>query len=104
MVGNWPEVDLTAGAAVVGDLHLDVGDGGGAARFERWLEALDAPRLLVVGDLFDTWLGPASAREPGARRVIAALGAAGERGVGCAVVPGNRDFLLGADFEAASGC
>ena len=24
MVGNWPEVDLAVGAAVIGDLHLDI--------------------------------------------------------------------------------
>lgn len=104
MVGNWPEVDLAVGAAVIGDLHLDIADEVRALAFARWLEALEAPRLVILGDLFDAWLGPGSARESGARCVIAALSAARERGTACDVVPGNRDFLLDGSFERASGC
>ncbi|MAF65744.1 MAG: UDP-2,3-diacylglucosamine diphosphatase [Planctomycetes bacterium] len=104
MVGKWPEVDLSAGAAVIGDLHLDTADEERAKSFTRWLEALAVPRLVILGDLFDAWLGPGSAGERGAGEVIAALAAARERGVLCDLVPGNRDFLLDGSFERTSGC
>ena len=106
-------IPLETGAVLVGDLHLDVsGDVSGPAgdqarrereRFTDWLAGLDAPRLVVLGDLFDAWVGPAHARLPAAREVTGALAALARRGTAVDVLHGNRDFLLGPSFERETG-
>ena len=100
-----PEVELAPGTLCIGDLHLDVSPAGGDhAPFVRWLAGLrDVPRLVILGDLFDAWIGPAQRRIEPARRACEALAALRARGAAIDVVPGNRDFLLDADFERASG-
>lgn len=97
-----PEVPLPAGALFVGDLHLDPAGDAGTAAFLAWLEgASGAPALVVLGDLFEYWVGPALLGQ--ARPVVEALRGAVERGTAVHLVPGNRDFLLDARFERATG-
>jgi len=96
-------VELPAGTVFIGDLHLDVDDLHAVARFELTLAALrPAPRIVFVGDVFEYWIGPAQGAGEGGQRVLAALAAAA-RDAAVDVVPGNRDFLLEARFERASG-
>lgn len=97
-------LELAPGTVAITDLHLSpVGDPR-TDTFIRWCDGLrDAPRLLILGDLFDMWVGPRQARLPGTARALAALRRLTDRGVGVDVVPGNRDALMGAAFEAASG-
>ena len=94
---------IPAGTRVIADLHLDPAGDARLDRFEAWLEALEAPRLVILGDLFEVWVGPAQARMVGARRVIEALHARHRKGTALDIVPGNRDFLLGSDFERSTG-
>jgi UDP-2,3-diacylglucosamine hydrolase len=97
-------IALEPGALAIADLHLDLEDARRTSDFSAWLDALPAaPRLIVLGDLFEFWVGPAHARLPGARAVLAALARAVERGTAVDLVPGNRDFLLDARFERACG-
>lgn len=99
-----PEVILPPATRVIADLHLDLGSPGSAEPFLRWLGAIpDLPRLVVLGDFFDVWVGPAQARLPGAAAVLDALRARTARGTEIDVVHGNRDFLLDASFEARTG-
>jgi UDP-2,3-diacylglucosamine hydrolase len=98
-----PEVELAPGALAIADLHLDLGAEPGGRAFARWLDALEAPELVVLGDLFDVWVGPAQAVLPGAPAVLDALAGLAARGVGLAVVHGNRDFLLGGWFARRTG-
>ncbi len=99
-----PELDLAPGTLLIADLHLDVEDEAALAGFGAFLERNgSAPRLAILGDLFEYWLGPAHARTPGGERVLAALRALTASGTAVDVVPGNRDFLLDASFEEASG-
>ncbi len=100
---SWPELRLEAGTRIIADLHLDLGREDPGPGFAAWLDALDAPRLIVLGDLFDYWIGPAQERLPGGARVLDALARLGARGIGLDLVPGNRDFLLGARFEQRTG-
>ncbi|HEU4646739.1 MAG TPA: UDP-2,3-diacylglucosamine diphosphatase, partial [Burkholderiales bacterium] len=66
-----------------------------------------AAALYILGDLFEYWIGDdeldATHGDPLARRVAAALGQLAKRGVGIAFMHGNRDFLIGRRFGAASG-
>lgn len=97
-------IALEPGALAVADLHLDLEDERRCADFAAWLDALPAaPRLIVLGDLFEFWVGPAHARLAGARAVLEALARAVRRGTAIDLVPGNRDFLLDARFERACG-
>jgi len=98
-------VELEPGTLVIADLHLDVGPAGaGNERFITFLRALrGVPRLLILGDLFDAWIGPAQAALPAAAEVIVALADAVHHGTAVDVLHGNRDFLLESRFEALSG-
>ncbi len=99
-----PTIELSTPTAVVADLHLDTGAAGNARAFTDWLARCEGlARLVILGDLFDVWVGPAQAREPGAEAVLTALAACVARGTQVEVVPGNRDFLLGSAFEVRSG-
>jgi len=104
VMGALPEVELRAGSLAIADLHLDAADETGAQGCARWLGELSGcPRLVLLGDLFDAWVGPAHAALPGARAVTGALAALARRGCAIDLVPGNRDFLLDAVFERAAG-
>jgi len=100
-----PEIELAIGTLVVADLHLDTADeGGDLASFCIWLEGLEeVPRLVILGDLFEYWFGPAQEASPGASRVLDALARRVASGTRIDLVPGNRDFLLGQSFEARTG-
>lgn len=100
-----PRIHLEAGACVIADLHLDVGPSGGESReFLEFLARLRGhPRLVILGDLFDAWIGPAQLELAAAQRVVAALRALADSGTRLEIVHGNRDFLLEQRFEAASG-
>jgi UDP-2,3-diacylglucosamine hydrolase len=97
------EIELAPGALAIGDLHLDASRADDARAFERFLDdARDAPALVILGDLFEAWVGPAHAELAGARAVLDALARWTSRGAKLEFVPGNRDFLLGEDFERAT--
>jgi UDP-2,3-diacylglucosamine hydrolase len=99
-----PEVEMLVGSLVIADLHLDLERDDALRGFLAFLEAAqDAPRLLILGDLFEYWIGGAQAESAGGRRVLAALGKLTRSGSALDVVPGNRDFLLDDRFERASG-
>lgn len=99
-----PEVQLEPGTRIVADLHLDLADAEGSARFMAWLAVLrGTPRLVVLGDLFDVWVGPAQERLPLGPAVLGALGRLVEGGTRLEILHGNRDFLLDWRFEARTG-
>ncbi len=101
---NLPEVQLQPGTAVLCDLHLDLGDVNPSAEFERVLESLHgAPRLVILGDLFDYWVGPGQMKLQGAGRILDALAALTKAGTQLDVLFGNRDFLLDERFVARTG-
>ena len=89
----------------ISDLHLDAGDLRSVRRFTDFIErdALSAERLYILGDLFEAWIGD---DDDDARLapIVTALARLTRSGVPCAVMHGNRDFLLGGGFCAATGC
>ncbi len=99
-----PELALERGASIVADLHLDAASAEHASAFVEFVaRTVRGPQLFVLGDLFEAWVGPAHARLDGARRVFDALRDYTRGGGALEFVPGNRDFLLGRDFELAVG-
>jgi UDP-2,3-diacylglucosamine hydrolase len=87
----------------VSDLHLAAERSRTTERFLRFLRE-DAARhreLVVLGDLFEFWIGDDGAAA--ARPVIDALKAASAGGLRLLLMHGNRDPLLGHAFAAATG-
>jgi UDP-2,3-diacylglucosamine hydrolase len=89
----------------ISDLHLDPArpDITGQALDFLGREAQGADALYILGDLFEAWVGDDDP-EPEKRRVIEALRRLAEGGLPCHFMHGNRDFLVGDGFAAASGC
>jgi len=92
-------------ALFISDLHLSEERPAANEQFIDFLEtkARRADALYILGDLFEYWIGDDDLEEP-FNAVIAGLlrGLTGE-GVPTYVMHGNRDFLLGERFCAATG-
>lgn len=88
----------------ISDLHLDESRPGIVGQFERFLEkvAPGAEALYVLGDLFEYWVGDDSIGLPFPARIAARLKAA-SASVPMYFMHGNRDFIAGRGFEAATG-
>jgi UDP-2,3-diacylglucosamine hydrolase len=89
----------------VSDLHLDAGHPEAIRRFTDFVEqrAMHAREVFILGDLFEAWVGD-DEDDPRLAPVLDALARLRDAGVATAVMHGNRDFLLGTKFCAATGC
>jgi UDP-2,3-diacylglucosamine hydrolase len=89
----------------ISDLHLDAGEPEAIRRFLGFIEreAHAARELYILGDLFEAWVGDDD-DDPRLAPIVAALAGLTRAGVPCAVMHGNRDFLIGPRFCAATGC
>jgi UDP-2,3-diacylglucosamine hydrolase len=67
-------------------------------------EASRADALYILGDLFEYWIGDDAAETLGYGPVLQSIRALSDSGVPVYFMRGNRDFLVGSDFEAATGC
>jgi UDP-2,3-diacylglucosamine hydrolase len=87
------------------DLHLSPDRAGVAEAFHRFCAgpARDAAAVYVLGDLFDWWVGDDQMADPFVAEIVASLAAIRAAGVPLFVGRGNRDFMLGERFAAASG-
>jgi UDP-2,3-diacylglucosamine hydrolase len=86
----------------VSDLHLSPGTPRTAEAFERYLSATTADMVVVLGDLFEVWIGDDIDDDPFARRCLDALHrCCFDRVV--ALMVGNRDFLVGCKLLAGLG-
>lgn len=90
---------------LLSDLHLAAERPAAAAAFHAFARgpARGAAAVYVMGDLFDSWVGDDQRREPFASAVVASLRGISDAGVPLYIARGNRDFLLGDDFCAATG-
>lgn len=89
----------------VSDLHLDATAPQAVEQFARFLET-QAPAcdgLYILGDLLETWIGDDD-DEPVRAAICAALRRLTRLGTPCWIMRGNRDFLLGEQFEQRTGC
>lgn len=95
-------------ALLISDLHLNRGQPATLARFLRFCarEAGEHAELVILGDLFEYWVGDDTLDDPDdevSRAAASALRALTTRGVRLYVMHGNRDLLLGAGFLRATG-
>ena len=87
---------------VTGDVHLAPDDPERAALFLEFFRQAraQADRLVILGDLFDYWVGPAHGLRCCYRPVIEAFRAAAAEGFPIDFICGNRDFLGPRDLES----
>jgi len=87
----------------ISDLHLSPDLPRVTAGFLRYLEqARGTEALYVLGDLFEAWVGD-DHRDDYNNAAINAFRTLSDAGTALFFVHGNRDFLLGAGFAAATG-
>ena len=100
---------MTQRALFISDLHLAGERPAANEQFFGFLrdEASRAQALYVLGDLFEYWAGDDELKDPAgdplAAEVAAGFKSLAKAGVQVRLMHGNRDFLVGDGFLAASG-
>lgn len=97
---------MAAVTLLISDLHLCAERPAITALFLEFLrtEARAGQALYILGDLFEFWAGDEVVELEEFRPTVEGLRALSASGVPVYVMHGNRDFLVGAGFERASGC
>lgn len=92
-------------ALFVSDLHLHPSRPATARLFRNFLSgpARSAQALFILGDLFDAWAGDDDLADAFNAGLCAALRTLADAGIRISFLPGNRDFLAGPGFSAATG-
>lgn len=91
---HWRCIDF------ISDLHLHEGLPRTFEAFAAYLAQTPADAVLILGDLFEAWVGDDMRHQPFEARCTQALHAAGSR-LWLGFMVGNRDFLLGTDMAHA---
>ena len=89
----------------ISDLHLTEERPEANGRFIGFLEdqACHADALYILGDFFEYWIGDDDLGRPFNAVVAGLLKALSQKGVQVSFMHGNRDFLIGERFCAATG-
>lgn len=93
---QWQQIDLLS------DLHLGPDTPGTLARLARHLAETPAQAVLLLGDIFEVWVGDDARHEPFEAGVVHLLRQASQR-LALFFMAGNRDFLVGPDLLADAG-
>jgi UDP-2,3-diacylglucosamine hydrolase len=93
---RWQQVDLLS------DLHLGPDTPGTVARLEQHLAETPAQAVLLLGDIFEVWVGDDARHEPFEAGVVRLLRNASQR-LDLFFMRGNRDFLVGPELLADAG-
>ena len=90
---------------LISDLHLHESRPETTQLFFEFIAgpAQGAQRLTILGDLFEYWAGDDDIGPPLHARVCTSLQSLASRGTDIRFLAGNRDFLIGAGFSAATG-
>lgn len=91
---SWRCIDF------VSDLHLHAGLPRTAQALADYLKSTPADAVLIMGDLFEAWVGDDMRHTGFEAECTAFLAEAGQR-LHLGLMVGNRDFLLGDDMIAA---
>lgn len=84
------------------DLHLSPQTPATLAALERHLQETSAEAVLLLGDIFEVWVGDDGRFDAFEAQCLAILKAAGKR-LQLFFMAGNRDFLLGPEMLAECG-
>lgn len=97
------QVEPLTNPVIISDLHLSATKPKTIMAFVRFMKTVAPryPELVILGDLFDYWLGDDA--HPEAQPVTALLKLHAATGRRVLVMPGNRDFALGEGFAQMIG-
>ncbi|GGC92016.1 UDP-2,3-diacylglucosamine diphosphatase [Undibacterium terreum] len=91
-------------ALFASDIHLTPSLPATTDAFFAFLQqARQAEQLYLLGDLFEYWAGDDDISTPYNQQVVDAIRAVSDAGTEVFWIAGNRDFLIGKDFAAATG-
>lgn len=93
---GWTQIDFLS------DLHLAPDMPATLAALGRHLRDTPAQAVLLLGDIFEVWVGDDARFDAFEARCTALLREAGQR-LNLFFMPGNRDFLVGPDLLAEVG-
>ena len=89
---NWRSVDL------ISDLHLQASESATFEVWQRYMANTPADAVLILGDLFEVWVGDDAVSEsPFLQSCAQVLHSAAQR-LYLGLMHGNRDFLIGDTF------
>ena len=90
----------------ISDLHLSSQQPQVESAFITFLstKAANADALYILGDLFDYWIGDDAALAYGFEQTLTSLKELTRNNVPVFFMHGNRDFLVGNEFEIQTGC
>ena len=90
---------------IISDLHLHESRPDTSQLFFDFIAgpAQRTAQLFILGDLFEYWAGDDDIAAPLHDKVCSALKSLAARGVDIRFTAGNRDFLIGSAFSAATG-
>jgi UDP-2,3-diacylglucosamine hydrolase len=95
--GSWRTIDF------ISDLHLQAAEPETFDAWRRYMSQTPADAVFILGDLFEVWVGDDMAQEPGFTADCAAVLQATAGRSALFFMHGNRDFLVGERFCAATG-
>ena len=101
-----PDVGADEQLLLISDLHLGPDTAAATAAFGaalQWARTTGVRRVLVLGDLFDFWVGSKQIQVPGFAAAVAQLRAAVAAGLELTLLWGNRDFALDPTFARRTG-
>lgn len=93
---QWRQIDLLS------DLHLGPDTPATLSRLARHLAETSAQAVLLLGDIFEVWVGDDARHQPFEAGVVRLLHEASQR-LALFFMAGNRDFLVGAELLADTG-
>jgi UDP-2,3-diacylglucosamine hydrolase len=85
---HWQRIDF------ISDLHLHAGRPGTFAAWADYMARTPADAVLILGDLFELWVGDDMATQAFEQSAVKVLQQAGQR-LWLGLMVGNRDFLMG---------
>ena len=94
--GTWKVIDF------ISDLHLSAALPTTFAAWSAYLQTTPADAVLILGDLFEVWVGDDARHLNFESRCVDVLAEAASRKQ-VALMVGNRDFLMGAGLLRACG-
>jgi UDP-2,3-diacylglucosamine hydrolase len=98
-------MSIQTDALFISDLHLTPERPLPVQLFHRFIAeiARNAQALYILGDFFEAWVGDDNLAESFNQALAETLKSLSAHGVAVYFLPGNRDFLVGANFAQAAG-
>ena len=93
---SWRCIDF------ISDLHLHEDLPRTTDALASYLRSTPADAVLILGDLFEAWVGDDMRQQPYDQQCVSMLSDAGQR-LHLGIMVGNRDFLLGGEMLTACG-